>query len=1070
MLTTFLHATLAEYDKCDRPAGKWAGFDQGIGSSEGWAAVFSNNHVYVGGYGSGELSFGSSTETGDYHDHLGTKTGPNAHDTHLDVTIHHDTASVAALSGSSNTNALSSQLGADSFIYKMDGTTGKPSSVYAMDTMPIDGNLHGNGTNGRWGGWSYIKGLDTFDLAGETDVVAVIGMVRGRITLPGTPDKQLTNGKNGCYDPWVAKINVDTNQVVWATKENIEIPAPTDPDKSCDSAYPASVVTTAAGHVITSTDSRISRKYSGQFTKFNGATGAFVWQKDFGQALYGDRGAKMSSAGGEKVIYTGIFKGKDSDAFAPLTSTSCEDGESTSAAIASFDVSATDAPVADWVVTMCGEAAATFVQGDYVYAVGELEDDESTTLAHAPSSTAAKCTMTGALGGYLVKLQKSDGKCVWAKDVPAFIRVTANANSVWAMTSDDDPMKFDATHTVTPSGRDLIMGKFSASDGTGHWGASMGGASTDRMYDMTMTPHGPLALGYSSSESTTVGDVTVNNLQKDVENGQSALFVIQLSSTDKKPACVDECPTGDLTAADTTYAADTCYVDAVCLANGAFSPVRPCFQCDSGTTQKELKGPIFDNHCYFAHDGKGEPKCHAKGTSAPSYKSYNSYSVCETCNPDVKKDGWSLTPGFFYDKHFQQQDDVRRGSFSPAGGAVAGASKYGILFMQNTNGCQLMPELPKPTSPNTNLNAALARPTAGDIVAIGTRINAAVAAMDGATAANQGAEVVSAWYRADPENCAKAADKCPGVTVDSNCVHDDVCDHTPASHADAMAAKFETNLHYGHSIARIKVMQALAIMHHDLKEGTKTAPIAELKKDALSHMLVPIYQGAIEAAHHMDTAATAGTGLDNGAAYWNIIRDKVSFEAGDKARLDAIFSAESASGTNNFCEVKAMLHRNLPQGSMMQYALSGWEPCPGKKPYRTDPTCPGAAAITHASDVTGAHHYTAKAVEDEAVHLTAEADLGTLKEAMVDGNPKTCTYPTPLPPPPPPPSPLTPPVDASSALSEGEIAGIAVGAAVGGIVVLVAVGLILRSLLVRDAKPVFTCLEKAPADKKGPPV
>ena len=186
---------------------------------------------------SGELSFGSSTETGDYHDHLGTKTGPNAHDTHLDVTIHHDTASVAALGGSRNTNALSSQLGADSFIYKMDATTGKPSSLYAMDTMPIDGNLYGNGTNGPRGDLSYVTGLDSFDLAGEADVVAAIGGVLGRMTFPGTPDQELTNGKNSCYDPWVAKINVATNQVVWATKENIDIPAPTDPKKSCDSAY-----------------------------------------------------------------------------------------------------------------------------------------------------------------------------------------------------------------------------------------------------------------------------------------------------------------------------------------------------------------------------------------------------------------------------------------------------------------------------------------------------------------------------------------------------------------------------------------------------------------------------------------------------------------------------------------------------------------------------------------------------------------------------------------------------------------------------------------------------------------
>ena len=47
-----------------------------------------------------------------------------------------------------------------------------------------------------------------------------------------------------------------------------------------------------------------------------------------------------------------------------------------------------------------------------------------------------------------------------------------------------------------------------------------------------------------------------------------------------------------------------------------------------------------------------------------------------------------------------------------------------------------------------------------------------------------------------------------------------------------------------------------------------------------------------------------------------------------------------------------------------------------------------------------------------------------------------------------------------SGLTDGEIAGVAVGAAVGGIVLLGIVALILRSLIVKDAKPVFTCLEK----------
>merc|ERR1712021_92537 len=45
----------------------------------------------------------------------------------------------------------------------------------------------------------------------------------------------------------------------------------------------------------------------------------------------------------------------------------------------------------------------------------------------------------------------------------------------------------------------------------------------------------------------------------------------------------------------------------------------------------------------------------------------------------------------------------------------------------------------------------------------------------------------------------------------------------------------------------------------------------------------------------------------------------------------------------------------------------------------------------------------------------------------------------------------------------GLTAGVAIGAAIGGIVLLGVVGLILRSILFKEAKPVFTCLEKAPA-------
>ena len=78
------------------------------------------------------------------------------------------------------------------------------------------------------------------------------------------------------------------------------------------------------------------------------------------------------------------------------------------------------------------------------------------------------------------------------------------------------------------------------------------------------------------------------------------------------------CPSGSLL--DATIKAGNCYADDVCIANGAFSPSRPCFRCDSATKQKDLTGPITDNHCFF--DGK----CVSKGTMAPAYSGYNSAS------------------------------------------------------------------------------------------------------------------------------------------------------------------------------------------------------------------------------------------------------------------------------------------------------------------------------------------------------------------------------------------------------------------------------------------------------------
>jgi hypothetical protein len=386
-----------------------------------------------------------------------------------------------------------------------------------------------------------------------------------------------------------------------------------------------------------------------------------------------------------------------------------------------------------------------------------------------------------------------------------------------------------------------------------------------------------------------------------------------------------------------------------------------------------------------------------------------------------------------------------------------------------------------PATKSTGLQSALANPSAGTELA---RITSAIAAAQSATSTEE-TGLTAAWYSGDTASCEKVA-----ITGADTTAHGP-CQNTPAAHADAMAALFDTNMHYGHSVARIKVQQALAILHDDLAPPkTTTAPQADIKMDILAHMLIPMYQGAIKAAYDMDNGGKAAA-RDAGLAYWNMIHPNVpGFNADDKARLVALFGPSASGANNNYCEVKAILHRNLPGSSMLQY---GQKPHADMGPPKTGPSIwdasglptasaqhlphkygvdstqmPGAPGSTHGLvDIDGGNtkcwgndcNPVAEPVTAvEVVHLQ-ERDIGILAAAADS----TCVMPPPLPPPPAPHSPPPPKSDSDSSLTDGEIAGVAIGAAIGGIVLLGAVGLILRSIMFKEAKPVFTCLEKAPA-------
>ena len=442
-----------------------------------------------------------------------------------------------------------------------------------------------------------------------------------------------------------------------------------------------------------------------------------------------------------------------------------------------------------------------------------------------------------------------------------------------------------------------------------------------------------------------------------------------------------------------------------------FSEYRPCFQCKSAISKSELQGPVKTNHCYI------DDACRARGEGAPTYARYGSNSVCETCDPDRDPDAWSLEVGYFHDRGTADQ-------------CSSGANDYGMYFTSRSNGCQLLPDMPTPSTPSAGLTEANANPTVSTVTGIGTRTTSAISAVNSAAQGNQGAEIAWAWYHGESAKCAKDAGK-------------DVCKHTPSELSDTVATDFGTNLYYNHSVARVKVQQALAILQSDLATPANRS-IDDIKKDIVAHMLIPHYQGAIKAAHQMDE----GTAIKDtdGAEHWKVIDAAVgSFAASDRAQLAAMFATD-ASGKLNFCTVQTLLLRNLPGTSNLQY---GSKDC-------IKEGCKEIGIGTHAPDDGDVQHVTAK-------------DIGVLTASLqADGTEKDCSSAGALAMPPPSPS-SPPPVDGrtssveseDSGLTDGETAGVAIAAAVGGIVLLGIVALILRSLIVKDAKPMFTCLEKA---------
>jgi hypothetical protein len=588
----------------------------------------------------GNLSLATKHKVGNYTDHNGVQPAHHTVDT---MTIHHDSGTCCGgTCCDAGQPAATTQMGMDMVIYKLT-KDGAPISVYGIDTMPVDGITNGisskdpadgGSVNGGSGGFSFFGAIDTFKKSGKPTHLVIAGRHRGRLSFPKADGSLLhhDNAKFGerangwGYNAVVSKIDIENNAVAWVTSDGMML--------EVERSSAEVVATTAAGHVVAAGEKQGDA--GGQFiVKFDGADGTVVWSKTYSELnhLYG-----MESVS-EMVYVTGEFKSTGTEAFATASndlgalSSSC-DGEGYSASVFALDASGADGPAFTWTTQIgCGAGHSVKVEGDYLYIAGFLDEKATTvTTTPAPAGGQSSCTLTGKYGGYLAKISKADGKCVWAKDTPKNRRAVSDGTSVWAANYGGDAVTYDATHTVTPNGAnselDMFVAKYSAADGTAQWATAVGGVGREQLYDLAMTTQGPMAVGYSDSASFTMGDIEIHNLQHDLHGKEEhelanhwGMFAVVLSLTDATPPCIMNCPAGDFTADTTTFAANTCYADNACIADGATSPSRACFKCESSKSQTGLTGPITGpgtDHCYI--DGI----CIPKRTGKPWYHLGNS--------------------------------------------------------------------------------------------------------------------------------------------------------------------------------------------------------------------------------------------------------------------------------------------------------------------------------------------------------------------------------------------------------------------------------------------------------------
>ena len=437
--------------------------------------------------------------------------------------------------------AASAQNGRDAVVTRIS-EAGVFEGIFAVDTMPVDGKYDDTSLNSGWGGYSWMSDLDSFAASGDNDNMVAIGLFRGKLTFPtaaGAAPVTLENPKWQKYDGFLAKFNVNTHKVVWATGDTIQMPTcntntdgtPMKPKnkktgEGCDepASVPGSVATTSEGHIIaTSSYGNSGRSTTnGRIHLFNGNTGANVWTKDLGKGnfVYG------TETIGTTAYVAGTIDGTEIDPF----NTGEKKNYTDAPAIVAVDASAAGSGAFVWSRTFGQEGTAISIvadpDGTHLYVGGSL--DQAPETSGGKHTIGSACSLTGKYGGFLMKLAAATGECVWATDTPRIgsastrfgmrdhgLDVDANGTYIYTVKYDDDPVVFDDNHTIPNRGlnSDGFLAKYSCADGVGQWVESIGGGGRDYIREVVTTPTGVVIVGSTTSQSIELGDAKIVNLQ-----------------------------------------------------------------------------------------------------------------------------------------------------------------------------------------------------------------------------------------------------------------------------------------------------------------------------------------------------------------------------------------------------------------------------------------------------------------------------------------------------------------------------------------------------------------------------